>query len=200
MKFPLFWCPQGIGEYVALLKWISIFDPTFHQVYLVLEYVDGGELFDFIVKRGHLSEQVWPFFYVIFLPLKTVHSVCDGYDHKPHPFCKSPLWKAVCVDPPINFIIQMPANNAILEALVCHTFLSLLAVVCQIKFTLITGQFFFCAWMRFFHRNWWKEWVPAAPHSHFSNEPILAFFGASFENLQPCNLHKQTGDQFVLFG
>jgi len=26
-------------------------------VYLVLEYVDGGELFDFIVKRGHLSEQ-----------------------------------------------------------------------------------------------------------------------------------------------
>jgi serine/threonine protein kinase len=26
-------------------------------VYLVLEYIDGGELFDFIIKRGHLSEQ-----------------------------------------------------------------------------------------------------------------------------------------------
>ena len=29
------------------------------KVYLVLEYIDGGELFDFIIKRGHLSEQVW---------------------------------------------------------------------------------------------------------------------------------------------
>lgn len=44
---------------------IQLFDiiETRHAIYMIMEYAEGGELFDYIVSKGRLSEQEAAFFY-----------------------------------------------------------------------------------------------------------------------------------------
>ena len=40
-----------------VLLFFSTFRTLFYQRFMVLEYAEGGELFDFLVKKGRLSEE-----------------------------------------------------------------------------------------------------------------------------------------------
>lgn len=43
-------------NHTNIVKLLEVLD-TPHHIFLVTQYVDGGELFDYVVKRGKLTEQ-----------------------------------------------------------------------------------------------------------------------------------------------
>lgn len=49
-------------KHLNIIKIYEILENSY-AIYMIMEYAEGGELFDYIVKKGKLSEKEAAFFY-----------------------------------------------------------------------------------------------------------------------------------------